>query len=147
FSLRRNWVDLGTRDEQIKRDTFRVVAGIRGDFNTDWNYEISANYGEHKENNIITGNVNTQRFLLAIDTTKNAAGQIVCRSQVNPVYAGEDVAGNAAQLAKDVAACVPLNPFGQGSVSDAAKAYLLMPTTASGKATQFVASGFVSGNL
>ncbi len=60
-----------------------MVAGLRGDFNTDWNYEISANYGEHKENNVITGNVNTQRFLLALDTTKNSQGQIVCRSQVN----------------------------------------------------------------
>lgn len=147
FSSRRNWVDLGNRDEQIKRDTFRVVAGLRGDFNTDWNYEISANYGEHKENNVITGNVNVQRFALALDTTRNAQGQIVCRSQVNAAYAGEDVAGNPAQLAKDVAACVPLNPFGQGGVSDAAKAYLVTPTTATGKATQFVASGFVSGNL
>jgi outer membrane receptor protein involved in Fe transport len=147
FSSRRNWVDLGTRDEQIKRETFRVVAGIRGDFNTDWNYEISANYGEHKENNVITGNVNTQRFLLAIDTTKNGQGQIVCRSQVDAAYAGSDIAGNAAQLAKDVAACVPLNPFGQGAVSDAARAYLTAPTVATGKATQFVASGFVSGNL
>ena len=147
FSSRRNWVDLGTRDEQIKREVFRAVAGIRGDFNDDWNYEISANYGQHKERNVITGNVNTQRYLLAIDTTRNAQGQIVCRSQVNGAYAGEDVAGNPAQLAADVAACVPLNPFGEGNVSDAAKAYLLMPTIAVGKATQFVASGFVAGNL
>lgn len=147
FSLRRNWVDLGTRDERIKRETFRAVVGVRGDFNTDWNYEISANYGEHKEDNVITGNINRQRFLLAMDTTRNSAGQIVCRSQVDAAYAGRDRAGNPAQLAKDVAACVPLNPFGEGSVSDAAKAYLLMPTTASGKATQLVVSGFVSGNL
>ena len=147
FSLRRNWLDLGARDEQIKRETFRVVAGIRGDFNTDWNYEISANYGEHKENNLITGNVNTQRYLLALDTTRNAQGQIVCRSQVTAAYAGDDLAGNAAKLAADVAACVPLNPFGEGNVSDAAKAYILTPTSAVGKASQLVVSGFVSGNL
>jgi outer membrane receptor protein involved in Fe transport len=147
FSLRRNWVDLGNRDEEINRETYRVVAGVKGDFFDDFNYEVSANYGEHKETNLISGNVNTQRYLLALDTTRNAAGQIVCRSQVDARYAGDDIAGNPAQLAKDVAACVPLNPFGQGSVSEAAKAYLLQPTTAEGKATQFVASGFVSGNL
>lgn len=147
FSSRRNWVDLGTRDEQLKRDTYRAVVGIRGDFNDDWNYEISANYGEHRENSVITGNVDTQRYLLALDTTRNAAGQIVCRSQVDPAYAGSDLAGDPAKLAADVAACVPLNPFGQGSASDAARAYLVTPTTASGKATQFVANGFVAGDL
>ncbi len=147
FSLRRNWVDLGTRDEQIRRDTYRFVGGIRGDFNDDWHYELSANYGEHKERNVITGNINRQRFLLALDTTRNAAGQIVCRSQVDPAYAGTDRGGNPAQLASDIAACVPLNPFGEGSVTDAARAYLTSPTTASGKATQFVASGYVSGDL
>jgi outer membrane receptor protein involved in Fe transport len=147
FSLRRNYEDLGTRDERIKRETYRAVVGVRGEFNTDWNYELSANYGEHRERNVISGNVNRQRFLLANDTALNAAGQIVCRSQINPAYAGADRGGNPAQLAADIAACVPLNPFGQGSVSNAAKAYLVIPTTADGKATQFVASGFVSGNL
>jgi outer membrane receptor protein involved in Fe transport len=147
FSLRRNYVDLGTRDEQIKRDTYRAVVGVRGDFNDDWHYEVSANYGQHKESSVITGNVNTQRLLLGLDTTRNAAGQIVCRSQVNPAYAGSDVGGAPAVLAADVAACVPINPFGEGSISDAARAYLVSPTTAQGKATQFVASGFVSGDL
>ncbi len=147
FSSRRNWVDLGTRDERLQRDTFRAVVGVRGDFNDDWNYELSANYGQHKENSVITGNVNTQRFLLALDSTRNAAGQVVCRSQVDAAYAGSDVGGNPAQLASDVAACVPINPFGQGSVTDAARNYLVSPTTADGKATQFVVNGFVAGDL
>lgn len=147
FSSRRNWVDFGTRDERLQRDTYRAVVGVRGEFNTDWNYEVSANYGEHRENSVITGNVNTQRYLLALDTTRNAAGQIVCRSQVDPAYGGSDVGGNPAVLAADIAACVPLNPFGQGSVSEAARNYIITPTTADGKATQFVASGFVAGDL
>ncbi|TGX55143.1 TonB-dependent receptor [Sphingomonas gei] len=147
FSLRRNWVDLGTRDEEMKRELYRAVVGIRGELGSDWNYEVSANYSEHKESNVITGNVNTQRYLLALDTTRNAAGQVVCRSQVDGRYAGDDIAGNDAQLASDIAACVPLNPFGQGSVSQAALNYLVTPTMATGKSSQFVASGFVSGNL
>ncbi len=147
FSSRRNWVDFGTRDERLQRDTFRAVVGVRGTFNDDWNYEVSANYGQHKENSVITGNVNTQRFLLAQDTTVNAAGQIVCRSQVNGAYAGDDIGGDPARLAADVAACVPLNPFGQGSASQAARDYVVSPTTATGKATQFVVNGFVAGDL
>ncbi len=147
FALRRNYVDLGTRDERLRRDTYRFVGGIRGLFNDDWRYELAVNYGEHKENNVISSNLNRQRFVLANDTVRNAAGQIVCRSQVDPNYAGTDRAGNPAQLARDIAACVPLNPFGQGSVSQAARNYLLTPTTASGRATQLQVTGFVSGDL
>ena len=146
FSLRRNWVDLGIRDEQIRRETYRIVGGVRGDFNDDWHYELSANYGEFKERNIIQGNINTQRYLLSVDSVRNAAGQVVCRSQVDPRYAGEDVGGNPAQLAADIAACVPINPFGDGSVSQAARDYLTVASRAQGKITQFDAQGFVSGD-
>lgn len=147
FSLRRNWLDLGIRDEQIRRETYRIVGGVRGDFNDDWHYELSANYGEFKEKNLIQGNINTQRYLLSVDSTTNAAGQVVCRSQVDPRYAGSDVGGNPAQLAADIAACVPINPFGDGSVSQAARDYLTVASRAQGKITQFDATGFVSGDL
>ncbi|MEY4891139.1 MAG: hypothetical protein RIQ75_2269, partial [Pseudomonadota bacterium] len=67
FALRRNWVDLGIRDEKFTRETYRAVAGVRGEFNDDWRYELSANYGVHKETNFIQNNMNRQRYLLAID--------------------------------------------------------------------------------
>ncbi len=145
FNLRRNWLDLGIRDEEIKRETYRAVVGVRGDFNDDWNYEVSVNYGEHKERNVISGNVNVQRYLLALDSTRDAAGNIVCRSQLNP--AGTvDYGADDAILAADIAGCVPLNPFGEGSVSQAARDYILMNTIATGKIKQFVASGFLAGD-
>jgi outer membrane receptor protein involved in Fe transport len=147
FSLRRNYLDLGIRDERLVRETYRIVGGVRGSFNDDWSYELSANYGEFKERNTIVGNVNRQRFLLANDTTTNAAGQIVCRSQVDSRYAGTDRGGNPSQLAADIAACVPLNPFGEGSVSQAARNYLLVNSFAEGKITQFDAMGYVAGDL
>ncbi|MDB5683212.1 MAG: TonB-dependent receptor [Sphingomonas bacterium] len=147
FALRRNYLDLGIRDERIIRETYRGVAGVRGDFNDDWNYEVSVNYGEHREKNTVLSNINVQRYLLAVDTVRNPAGQIVCRAQVTPASAGDDIAGNAAQLASDIAACVPLNPFGTGSITPAARNYVTVDSNASGKITQFVASGFVAGDL
>jgi outer membrane receptor protein involved in Fe transport len=146
FGVRRNYVDLGIRDEKIVRETYRFVGGVKGEFNDDWNYEFSLNYGEHRERNDIKGNINVQRFLLAIDSTRDTAGNIVCRSQIDPAAAVPLVAG-AAILAADVAACVPLNPFGEGSVSQAARNYLTAQSVATGKLTQFVASGFVSGDF
>jgi outer membrane receptor protein involved in Fe transport len=148
ISLRRNWLDLGIRDEKITRETYRAVLGVRGEFNGDWRYELSANYGEHHEKNTILGNVNVQRYLLAVDAARDpATGQIVCRSQIDPTARGNDIGGNPAQLAQDIAACVPLNPFGQGSATQANRDYLLVNSSANGKITQFVASGFVSGDL
>jgi len=146
FNLRRNWVDFGVRDEEIKRETFRIVGGLKGDFNDDWKYELSVNYGQHKERNLIRGNVNVQRYLLALDSTTDANGNIVCRSQIDPSAAISYVSDNDPLLAGDVAACVPLNPFGQGSVSQAAKDYILTNSLATGKMTQWDILGFVSGD-
>ncbi|HEU0044869.1 TonB-dependent receptor domain-containing protein [Sphingomonas sp.] len=158
FTFIRNVVELSNRDEQARRETYRAVGGVRGTFNDDWNYEVSANYGEFREKTRILGNVNLQRFLLAIDAVDAgvaaggaANGQVVCRSQVSPAARiAFEGAGDAAfaqsQLAADVAACVPINLFGEGNISNAARGYLLQDSRASGKITQFVASGFVSGD-
>jgi outer membrane receptor protein involved in Fe transport len=152
FNLRRNWLDLGIRDEKITRETFRIVGGLRGDFNDDWNYEISVNYGQHKEENIIKGNVNVQRYLLAADTTRDLGGNIVCRSQLNPAGAISYVtgsplsAGDDPRLAGDISACIPLNPFGEGAVTSAMRNYLLVDSMATGKITHFDVLGFVSGD-
>lgn len=152
FSLRRNWVDLGIRDEKIERETYRFVGGIRGDFNDDWKYELSVNYGEHKEKNVIKGNVNIQRYLLAIDTARDASGNIVCRSKLDPAgtvsyLTGGTVADNDdPRLAGDIAACVPLNPFGEGNTSKAARDYILVDSMARGKITQFDVMGYVAGD-
>ncbi|HVF95569.1 MAG TPA: TonB-dependent receptor [Sphingomonas sp.] len=147
FGVRRNWVDFGIRDEKFVRETYRVVAGLRGEFNDDWNYEISANYGEHRETATIIGNVNVQRYLLGVDSVRDpATGQITCRSKLNPTGTA-DYGDDAGILAADIAACVPINPFGQGSVTPQALDYVLVDSRATGKIKQFVASGFVAGDL
>jgi outer membrane receptor protein involved in Fe transport len=158
FYLFRNYVELGNREEKARRDTYRVVGGVRGDFNDDWSYEISANYGKLKEKTKILGNVNTQRYLLAIDAvdqgqfnTGTPNGNIVCRSQVDPNFAlalqnNLDPTFAASQLAADVAACTPLNPFGEGNISQAAKNYVLMDSLAKGSINEFVLNAFVSGD-
>jgi outer membrane receptor protein involved in Fe transport len=158
FYLYKNWVELGNREEKAKRDTFQIVGGVRGDFNDDWSYEVSANYGQLKEKTRILGNVNLQRYLLAIDAvdegefnTGTPNGNIVCRSTIDPTAAislqtNFDPAFAASQLAADVAACRPLNPFGEGASSQQARDYLLMDSLAKGKINQFVFNAFVSGD-
>ncbi|WP_084583379.1 TonB-dependent receptor domain-containing protein [Sphingomonas azotifigens] len=145
FSVREVMTGLGYRAEQSTRDTYRAVAGVRGAFNDTFRYELSANYGEFQEKTRILGNLNQQRFLLANDAARNGAGQIVCRSQIDPSAAIPAV-DNDAILARDVAACVPINLMG-GQFTNAQRAYLLQDTTSIGKITQFDVNGFVSGDL
>ncbi|MDK8184879.1 MULTISPECIES: TonB-dependent receptor domain-containing protein [Sphingomonas] len=147
FILRKNLTDLGVRTEEARRETFRIVGGVRGDFNDDWNYELSVNYGQFNERTKVLGNLNTQRALLALDAVRNSSGQIVCGSQIDPSRAYDDITGNAATLAADIAACQPLNPFGVGSVSQAAKNYVLTDTVSRGKITQLDVMGYISGDL
>ena len=154
FGFSRTVTDFGNRDEKAKRETYRVVVGTKGTFNQDWSYELSVNYGKFKQKTDITGNVNLQRYLLAIDAVRDpATGNIVCRSQIDPSAAAAyefPVAGfesfAASQLAQDVAQCVPANLFGTGNVSQAAKDYILQNASNHGAASQFDITGFMNGD-
>jgi outer membrane receptor protein involved in Fe transport len=151
FSIRLNLLGLGTRREDATRETYRAVGGFRGDFNEDWQYEVSANYGEFKEKTLILGNLNAQRFLLAMDAVKDpATGQIVCASKIDPAarvgyYPDFGNEASSAIFQQDVAACVPINPFGN-NISQAARDYVLSDTVATGRIKQFVLNGFLSGD-
>ncbi|MET0308221.1 MAG: TonB-dependent receptor [Sphingomonas sp.] len=158
FFFNENATSLTNRQESLKRETYRLVGGVRGDLGSNWSYEVSGNYGQFDETNKILGNVNLQRFLLAIDAVDQglvqngvANGNIVCRATVDPTArVALETAANpafaASQLAADVAACKPVNFFGAGNVSDAARQYLLQDSIAKGRITQFVANAFISGD-
>jgi outer membrane receptor protein involved in Fe transport len=156
FTLARNLLDVGLRDEHFQRDTWRVVGGFRGTFNDDWNYEVSVNYGHFDESITTDGFIDRQRFVLAMDAGRDpATGTIRCRSQFDPAAAipiqRTDAvslaiaARNAARLAADIAACVPYNPFGNAD-NRASVAYFGREFTASSELSQLVLSGFVSGD-
>ena len=84
FILRRNLIDLGYRAEAAKRETYRIVGGVKGTFNDDWRYEISANYGEFDR--IDEEFSATSTFSVRIARTRHRpeqrSGQIVCASQL-----------------------------------------------------------------
>jgi outer membrane receptor protein involved in Fe transport len=149
----RNLLDVGLRDEHFSRDTWRVVGGVRGTFNDDWSYELSLNYGKFRESVTTNGFIDRQRFALAMDAGRNpVTGAIQCRSQFDAASAvplvgfAADPARNAARLAADIAACVPYNPFGSPD-NTASVAYFARTFTVKSGLSQFVASGFVSGDL
>lgn len=142
FTIARFNVDFGGRGEKHERDTYRIVGGVEGTFNGDWNYELSANYGRLETklrslNNLLLFDLdgNDDGFLLAIDAQRNAAGQIVCG--VN----------NDANPTNDRPDCVPINVFGNGAPSAAALDFVNTEARRRAKATEFVALGTVTGDM
>jgi outer membrane receptor protein involved in Fe transport len=145
--IQRNFLDLGIRDESSRRETYRAVVGLRGTFNEDWNYEISANYGRVNEDTTVLGNVDIARLLFAMDAgidPLNPGAGVQCRAKFVPA-AQIDVIGDAAKLAADIAACVPYDPIGRRN-NDAARAYIVNDTTSRASLDQLVISAFASGD-
>ncbi|MFL6858539.1 MAG: TonB-dependent receptor domain-containing protein [Allosphingosinicella sp.] len=145
--IQRNLLDLGVRDEKSKRETFRIVGGIKGTFNDDWNYEISANYGKVTEDTTVEGNVDIARLLFSLDAGRNpTTGAIECRAKFDPA-ARIDVIGDATKLAEDIAACVPYNPFGRTpGTNEAARQYIVRDTVSHATLDQLVLSAFMAGD-
>jgi outer membrane receptor protein involved in Fe transport len=147
--LRRNLLDFGNREEDATRATTRIVLGVGGEVATGWKYEVSVNWGQFKEDTDVLNNLDSQKFGLAMDSARNSAGQIVCRSQIDPAaaYAYDDtIALGVARLAQDIATCIPMNPFGDGNITKQMHDYLTDDTTSVGKITEFVASATMTGD-
>jgi outer membrane receptor protein involved in Fe transport len=141
FTMSRFNVDFGGRGEKHKRDTYRIVAGVEGTFNEDWNYELSVNYGKLKTqlrslNNLVLFDLdgNPDGFLLALDAQTNGAGQIVC---------GINNDGNPANDRPD---CVPINVFGINQATAAALDFVNTEARRRERATEFVALGSITGD-
>lgn len=135
-------IDFGGRGELQDRDTYRIVGGIEGTFNTDWNYEVSLNYGRFESdlrslNNLVLNdlNGNLAGFNLAADAVLDANGNPACRINTD------------ANPNNDDPNCVPINVFGNGAPSPAALAYVNTTGRRDERAEQFVALASVAGDL
>jgi iron complex outermembrane receptor protein len=93
---------------------YRGLISIDGDFdalNRNFYYNVSYSHAEVDGTQKGYG-VNTANFNNAVNATTNGAGQIVC-------------AINATTVTNS--ACAPLNPFGIGNISQAARNYVVVP--------------------
>lgn len=128
FRLSRASTDLVNNNAAQTTTVYRGVFGFEGDFSLfgkKFNFEVSANYGR-TEGSFFQTVLNQQNFVNAINVTTNAAGQIVCNP--NATAAQRVNPDGAAPIAD--AACVPLNVFGFGAPSAAARAYVTGRTEA-----------------
>ncbi len=107
----RRLVEFGPRASDIDRTTTRGLVGMNVALNDNWELEMYASYGRTEQNQENTGQINTERAALAMDV------------EVDPVNGGLRCVNELARIQ----GCVPFNPFGANTISDAAVRYLQAP--------------------
>ena len=136
FLMNRFNYDIGTRSEDHDRDTYRIVAGVRGSLIDGGNlrYEVAFNYGRTDTYYESGGNVLIDNFNRALDAVRASDGTIQCAVNADSDPTNDDPA------------CVPINVFGEGNPSLAAQNYVLYTSSREQRAEQYNAVAFLSGD-
>ncbi len=145
IDLRRFNIDLGNRRENNIRETFRGVTGLKGTIgNSDYSYDVFANYGRSTIERINLNNRIDERWAAAQDAVQidaagalalqgsglapNAsAGDIVCRATLTEALNATDPVANPDDSGLPNWAyegCVPANVIGFGLISQEAKDWI-----------------------
>jgi len=137
------------------RDTSRAVIGLRGQFENDWKYEISANYGRFEDFGRITNRVIVDPWFAAIDAvTDQATGQPACRADVDPTappmntpFGLPPYDAGYFSFTPGTGQCVPLNIWaGRPGISQAAVDWVMTDSWTNVINDQFVISAFITGD-
>jgi len=108
FTMGRLSTDLGFPQAKSVTPALRALGGLKGQINSNWSYDAYYQYGRVNYRSMIDGVRVESRWAQSYDAVKNSDGAIVCRST----------------LADPADGCVPVNLFGNGSISDEARDYL-----------------------
>jgi len=115
----RRMKEIGNRGNVADRDTFRLVGGFQGTlFDDVWNYEAFYAFGQTKEAQTSSGQVNVLNFKYALEAVPD----------VNDID-GDGNISEAICSSADARAqgCVPVSVFGPGAISADAAKYIGAP--------------------
>jgi outer membrane receptor protein involved in Fe transport len=120
-------VEGGGRQDDIRHTSYRTVIGVKGDFASFWNYDVFAQSAKVVYQETYKNDFSNTRIGLALDAVRDAAGNIVCRS--------------------NAPGCVPYNLWALGGVTPAALGYLATPGFQKGFTEQKIQGASVSADL
>src|SRR5437016_4804428 len=138
FYVSRASTDVQSGAAVVDQVVTRGVLGINGDFalgTPSYNWEIATNYGYSRDTNHTPLYV-FQNVQNALNATRDASGNIVCAG--NPVNS---------PIVTGSSTCAPLNIFGLGSPSAAARQYITHDALARSIDTQRDATANLSGGV
>ena len=100
---RRRMLETGGRRDDRDTDVYRFVLGLEGTFDNGMNWSAFYNYGRNDADTISSGYFNLEKVAEAVGPTHfDAAGDLKCGADENTTISDK---------------CVPLNIFGEGSVT------------------------------
>ncbi len=144
ISLGRIHNDLGLRQENNSRKTYRIVLGAKGEIFDDMSWEVSYNYGNTARTLLASNNRINSRFYAAIDAVKDANGKTVCRSSLSSGDTGYDAKYDNNPL---LSGCIPLDIMGENRGSQAAKDWVNARGIRYDTLSQHVVSGHLTGDV
>lgn len=146
FTVSRASADLADPSGYGKNEIYRGVVGLRGTFDAlgrTFNFEVSGNRGRAKITTF-SQDINRQNFINAVNVTRDVTGNIVCTT--NPTVGATGYAAPGGTPIADPN-CVPLNLFGEGVASQAARDYVIQDNKAVATLTQTVFNANIGGTI
>ncbi|MEM1390128.1 MAG: TonB-dependent receptor, partial [Pseudomonadota bacterium] len=105
---------------------FQVQTGIRGTFADRYDYDVYFQSGRTQNNADVQGDISLSRYLDAVNVTDDGSGNPVCAS------------GNSA--------CVPIDIWGEGDISDEGADYIRANLNSKSEYDQIVAGASLTGD-
>lgn len=126
----RRLADVAARGNVADRDTFRLVTGVDGEIADGVYVDAYVGYGQTKESQVSSGQVNVLNFRSALEAIPDGNGGVMCR----------DATARAQ-------GCVPANVYGAYTLSPEAVTYIAAPGLLATFASQEFAGFNVSGEV
>ncbi|MCP4900490.1 MAG: TonB-dependent receptor [bacterium] len=120
-------VEGGPRINNLRHTSYRILAGLRGDINETWSYDVYGLRAQVSSPQIYINDFNIQRMLNALDVIENDEGEWVCRS------------GDAG--------CAPYNVFQWGGVTQDAINYMSENAIVVSSTLTEMMNGTITGDL
>lgn len=140
INISRIGFDIGNNEFRITNETPHGTIGLKGELGGGWSWDAHGSYGINYYKQRASKVLVTSNLAFAIDAvdhgrflTGTPNGNIVCRAvaQNNPAATG----------------CQPLNLFGEGNTSAAARDYIWGEPASDVRYTQFTVAANIVGNL
>lgn len=139
FTFGRVLDDVGRAVSKSVADTYRFTGGLSGELGQGWAWDVYYQYGRTDRLQTVENNTIKNNLAYAMDAVVDpVSGNVICRGQLATASATTRAAS---------AGCVPINLFGSGRVTTAAKNYIFGTLTEEIKLQQHVGAFNVRGDL
>jgi outer membrane receptor protein involved in Fe transport len=128
----RNFAEVGNIYTDNERNTIRTWAGLQGTvFDGDWDWDLSVGYGRFTQEQVRGNEISTINAAYALDSE----------------YAEDGVTIQCADANARANGCLPMNLFGEGSITPEVANYIRANPTIDTTVEQLTITGYMAGDL